>query len=56
MNCSTIGIHQGSEERADFVVDKVFVPDGRWTVLGVSKRQIDRPLFGFLFLDISRLR
>ncbi len=33
----------------DFVVDDVFVPDGRWTVLGVSKRQIDRPLFRFPF-------
>ena len=33
----------------DFVVDNVFVPDGRWTVLGVSKRQIDRPLFRFPF-------
>ena len=33
----------------DFVVDDVFVPDGRWTVLGVSKRQIDRHCFGFRF-------
>lgn len=33
----------------DFEVKDAFVPEGRWTVLGVSKRQIDRPLFRFPF-------
>ncbi len=33
----------------DFEVDEQFVPDGRWTVLGQSKRQIDEPLYRFPF-------
>ena len=33
----------------DFEVKDAFVPEGRWTVLGVSRRQIDRPLFRFPF-------
>ena len=33
----------------DLMDDVSAVPDGRWTVLGVSKRQIDRPLFRFPF-------
>jgi len=33
----------------DFVVREQFVPEGRWTVLGQSKRQIDDPLYRFPF-------
>ncbi|MBT4492758.1 MAG: hypothetical protein HOC70_05885 [Gammaproteobacteria bacterium] len=33
----------------DFEVEQQFVPDGRWTVLGMSRRQIDVPLFRFPF-------
>ena len=33
----------------DFVVNEQFVPEGRWTVLGQSRRQVDAPLFRFPF-------
>ena len=33
----------------DFTVDEQFVPEGRWTVLGHSKRQVDDPLYRFPF-------
>lgn len=33
----------------DFEVKEQFVPDGRWTILGASRRQIDSPLFRFPF-------
>ncbi len=33
----------------DFEVSEQFVPDGRWTVLGASRRQIDSPLYRFPF-------
>lgn len=33
----------------DFEVKNCFVPDGRWTVLGVSRRQVDAPLYRFPF-------
>lgn len=33
----------------DFEVENQFVPEDRWTVLGVSRRQIDSPLFRFPF-------
>ncbi|MEM7077725.1 MAG: acyl-CoA dehydrogenase family protein [Pseudomonadota bacterium] len=33
----------------DFEVKDYFVPDGRWTVLGASRRQIDAPLYRFPF-------
>ena len=33
----------------DFEVNEQFVPEGRWTVLGASRRQIDVPLFRFPF-------
>lgn len=36
----------------DFEVDKVFVPEGRWTVLGGSKRIIDGPLYRFPFFGL----
>ena len=33
----------------DFEVKEQLVPDGRWTMLGTSRRQIDSPLFRFPF-------
>ena len=33
----------------DFEVTEQFVPEGRWTVLGSSRRQIDSPLYRFPF-------
>ena len=33
----------------DFVAEAQFVPEGRWTILGASRRQIDSPLFRFPF-------
>jgi len=33
----------------DFEVKNLFVPEGRWTVLGQSRRQIDGPLYRFPF-------
>ena len=33
----------------DFEVSEQFVPDGRWTELGSSRRQIDSPLYRFPF-------
>ncbi|MEM7017082.1 MAG: acyl-CoA dehydrogenase family protein, partial [Pseudomonadota bacterium] len=33
----------------DFEVTEQFVPEGRWTVLGRSRRQIDSPLYRFPF-------
>lgn len=33
----------------DFEVHEQFVPEGRWTVLGESKRQVDDPLYRFPF-------
>ncbi len=33
----------------DFAVHEQFVPEGRWTVLGQSKRQVDDPLYRFPF-------
>ena len=33
----------------DFEVHEQFVPEGRWTVLGHSKRQVDSPLYRFPF-------
>ena len=33
----------------DFEVNDVFVPDGRWTILGASRRQVDATLYRFPF-------
>ncbi len=33
----------------DFEVKDCFVPEGRWTILGESRRQIDAPLYRFPF-------
>ncbi|MEM7217948.1 MAG: acyl-CoA dehydrogenase family protein [Pseudomonadota bacterium] len=33
----------------DFEVVEQFVPDGRWTLLGASRRQVDAPLYRFPF-------
>ncbi len=36
----------------DFEVENAFVPEGRWTVLGGSKRVIDGPLYRFPFFGL----
>ena len=36
----------------DFEVEKAFVPEGRWTILGGSKRIIDGPLYRFPFFGL----
>lgn len=36
----------------DFEVENAFVPEGRWTVLGGSKRVIDSPLYRFPFFGL----
>ncbi len=36
----------------DFEVENAFVPEGRWTVLGASKRTIDAPLYRFPFFGL----